>query len=86
MPEKQKDPTAQDQEPSTEAPVTGETPTNPAVPAPDPNAQPIPPSVDGTQPVQPAPEYRKLDETVPGGKYTTADGRVVNANGEPIKE
>jgi hypothetical protein len=75
MPEKQKD----DQ---TQAPVSGETPTNPAIPAQDPNAQPV----DGTQQPVVQPEPRKLDETVPGGKYTTADGRVVNANNEPIKE
>jgi hypothetical protein len=27
-----------------------------------------------------------LAETTPGGRYRTADGRLVNANGEPIKQ
>lgn len=27
-----------------------------------------------------------FDETIPGGKYKTADGRTVNANGEEIDE
>lgn len=84
MPDK-KDTPAQD--PTTQP---AQEPTPAEAPAQDPNAQPVPPqtppSVDGTQPVQPVPEYRKLDETVPGGKYTTADGRTVNANNEPIKE
>ena len=34
----------------------------------------------------PAEEAKKLDETIPGGKYKTPDGRLVNANGEPIDE
>jgi hypothetical protein len=29
---------------------------------------------------------KKLDETIPGGKYKTPDGRLVNANGEVIDE
>jgi len=36
------------------------------------------------QEVQDAPE-RRLDETVPGGKYLAADGKTfVDANGEPL--
>ena len=31
-------------------------------------------------------DAKRLDETVPGGRYRTADGRMVNANGEPIKD
>ena len=31
-------------------------------------------------------EHQRLDQTVPGGRYRTADGRMVNANGEPIKD
>ena len=27
----------------------------------------------------------KHDETVPGGRYRTADGRLVNAHGEPLE-
>jgi hypothetical protein len=27
---------------------------------------------------------KRLDETIPGGRYQTADGRFVNANGEEI--
>jgi hypothetical protein len=37
------------------------------------------------KPGQPG-EPKKLDETVPGGRYKTPDGRTVNANGEPIDE
>lgn len=33
----------------------------------------------------PKEEPKQLDKTVPGGRYVV-DGRVVNANGEPIKE
>jgi hypothetical protein len=36
-----------------------------------------------TQPLQGL--ERKLDETVPGGRYIV-NGRLVNANGEPIQE
>ena len=28
---------------------------------------------------------KRLDETVPGGRYTRADGTVVNAHGRPIE-
>ena len=28
----------------------------------------------------------RLDTTVPGGRYKTADGRVVDCNGEPVKD
>jgi hypothetical protein len=35
---------------------------------------------------EPKEEPKKLDETMPGGKYKTPDGRTVNANGEPIDE
>lgn len=29
-------------------------------------------------------EVKKIDETVPGGRYIV-DGKTVNANGEPVK-
>lgn len=29
---------------------------------------------------------KRLDETVPGGRYRTPDGRYVDADGRPIKE
>lgn len=29
-------------------------------------------------------EPKKLDETVPGGRYKTADGRFVDANNKPL--
>lgn len=28
----------------------------------------------------------RLDETVAGGRFVTADGRTVDANGEPVKD
>jgi hypothetical protein len=31
-------------------------------------------------------EPKNPNTTVPGGRYQTADGRFVNANGEPLKE
>lgn len=33
-----------------------------------------------------AAEEGATDETVPGGRYMTADGRMVDANGMPLKE
>lgn len=28
----------------------------------------------------------RLDETIEGGRYATPDGRLVNANGEPLED
>ena len=35
------------------------------------------------EPVQPAQSPRRLDQTVPGGRYLV-NGRWLNANGEPV--
>lgn len=31
-------------------------------------------------------EANRADETIPGGRYITSDGRTVNANGEEIDD
>lgn len=31
-------------------------------------------------------EANRADETIPGGRYITSDGRTVNANGEEITD
>lgn len=48
-----------------------------------------PPVADDTQPKATTPvteERKKLDVTIPGGKYLNAAGQLVNANNEPIDE
>lgn len=45
------------------------------------------PTVERASPApeaEPEPEGQ-LDETIPGGRYRNADGKLVNADGEPIK-
>lgn len=44
--------------------------------------QPAPPPAAGPTP---APAPRRRDETVPGGRFLV-NGRLVNAQGEPIEE
>lgn len=52
--------------------------------APDEPEMVEPDEVDAAPEPTPEPD-RKLDETVPGGRYLV-DGKLVDANGEPIKD
>lgn len=43
-----------------------------------------PEAVEAPEPEPEAEASRRLDEAIPGGRYRTEDGRLVNAHGEEI--
>ncbi|HEY0323271.1 MAG TPA: hypothetical protein VGC66_20105 [Pyrinomonadaceae bacterium] len=57
-------------------------PTKDELSPPSKNVAPEPIKVETTASAE---QPRRLDETIPGGRYQTADGRFVNANGEEIE-
>jgi hypothetical protein len=65
------------QQQAEQAPATQQNPVSSVPLAPENN--PLVPKEDAKE------EPKKLDETVPGGRYKTPDGRTVNANGEELK-
>lgn len=65
--------------PATQQPNEGTAPATQQNPV---SSGPLAPENNPLVPEKP----KKLDETIPGGKYKTPDGRTVNANNEPIDE
>lgn len=79
-PDQNAQPNPATQQEVTQQPDEGIAPATPQNPV---SSGPLSPE---NNPLLPKEEPKKLDETIPGGKYKTPDGRTVNANNEPIDE
>jgi hypothetical protein len=87
MPEKDKDKDKGPQPPVGDAPATQqEQPRFAKDGSPLPRDGGLGPLAPENNPLPSKEEPKKLDETIPGGRYKTPDGRTVNANNEPIDE